>query len=71
MPQYAKDIVDRAIKDGRPDLYDYYFQPYESNWINDTEAQLEIVPRGVVTDNNNENLDSDHSEDSEDLFFGI
>ena len=71
LPQYAKDIVDRAIKDGRPDLYDYYFQPYESNWINDTEAQLEIVPRGVVTDNNNENSDSDHSEDSEDLFFGI
>ena len=71
LPQYAKDIVDRAIKDGRPDLYDYYFQPYESSWINDTEAQLEIVPRGVVTDNNNENSDSDHSEDSDDLFFGI
>lgn len=71
LPQYAKDIVDRAIKDGRPDLYDYYFQPYENSWINDTEAQLEIVPRGVVTDNNNENSDSDHSEDSDDLFFGI
>lgn len=49
---YAKEFVDKHIKDGRTDMYDYYFQPYEHGILNDTEAQIEIIPRPISTDNN-------------------
>lgn len=46
LPAYAKNIADEIIGDGDADLYQFYFQPYESGW-NDTEAELEIVPRDI------------------------
>lgn len=46
LPTYAKNIADEVIGDGDADLYQFYFQPYESGF-NDTEAELEIVPRNI------------------------
>ena len=46
LPEYAQKIADKYIKDGSVDDYDYYFRPFEGGTFNDTEASLEIIPRG-------------------------
>ena len=47
LPDYAKELVYKRVGDGSTDLYEYYFQPYQSG-LNDTEASLEIVPKKVT-----------------------
>lgn len=49
LPQYAKDQVDKVIKDGNFEDYDIYFQPFVHGTIDDTEAVLEVEPREFVT----------------------
>lgn len=57
LPEYARKQVDRVIADGTADYYDYYLTDYKDGGIwNDTEAKLEIVPRGIETDDR-ESLD--------------
>ena len=58
LPRYAQKIADEYIGDGDADLYDFYFQPYESGLFNDTEAELEIVPRDIRDFKQPELLDS-------------
>jgi len=50
LPQYAKDIADKRIGRGKASYYDYYFKPYSWGLFNDAEAELEIVPKNIVTD---------------------
>lgn len=59
LPKYAQKIADEYIGDGDADLYDFYFQPYESGLWNDTEAELEIVPRDIKDFRQQESLDSE------------
>lgn len=58
LPKYAQKIADEYIGNGYADLYDFYFQPYESGLFNDTEAELEIVPRDIKDFKQLELLDS-------------
>ena len=58
LPQYAKDKVDTIIgPQGNPDLYKYYFQPYEGGFFNDTESSLEIIPYKTTIFNGEEEVD--------------
>lgn len=57
LPRYAQKIADDYIGDGDADLYDFYFQPYEGGTFNDTEAELEIVPRDIKDFRQPESLD--------------
>lgn len=50
LPDYAKKMVDKIIGDGRTEYYQYYFKPFEEGLFNDSEAELELVPRNVITD---------------------
>lgn len=50
LPPFAKKQVNKYIKDGNFDYYDYYYTPYKGGIFNDTEANVTIVPRDVVTD---------------------
>ena len=69
LPDYAKKMVMKHVGSGKASYYNYYFKPYKSGGIfNDTEAELEIVPRSVVTDSSSMSLedlenDSDLEED--------
>lgn len=50
LPDYAKKMADKIIGDGRTEYYQYYFKPFERGLLNDSEAELELVPRNVITD---------------------
>lgn len=68
LPDYAKKMVMKHVGSGKASYYNYYFKPYKSGFFNDTEAELEIVPRSVVTDSSSMSLedlenDSDLEED--------
>lgn len=68
LPDYAKKMVMKHVGSGKASYYNYYFTPYKSGFFNDTEAELEIVPRSVVTDSSSMSLedlenDSDLEED--------
>ena len=68
LPDYAKKMVMKHVGSGKASYYNYYFKPYQSGFFNDTEAELEIVPRSVVTDSSSMSLedlenDSDLEED--------
>lgn len=68
LPDYAKKMVMKHVGSGKTSYYNYYFKPYQSGFFNDTEAELEIVPRSVVTDSSSMSLedlenDSDLEED--------
>lgn len=55
LPQYAKNHVDRIIGNkGNFDNYIYFFKPFEGGLFNDSEAELDIVPRKVMKDNSKE-----------------
>lgn len=55
LPQYAKNHVDRIIGNkGNFDNYIYFFKPFEEGTFNDSEAELDIVPRKVMKDNSEE-----------------
>ena len=61
LPQYAKDMVMKVVGSGKAGYYNYYFTPYKSGSLwglgNDTEAQLEMIPRGLEKDNSSISLD--------------
>lgn len=62
LPSYAKEQVNKAIKDGNFYDYDYYYQPFKSGGIwNDTEATLEIEPRNTIVTNTITNTDSSNT----------
>ena len=68
LPDYAKKMVMKHVGSGKASYYNYYFKPYQSGFFNDTEAELEIVPRSVVRDSSSMSLedlenDSDLEED--------
>lgn len=50
LPAYAKRQVQKIVGNGAWDYYDYFFQPFKSGFWDDTEAQLEVVPRALTTD---------------------
>lgn len=50
LPDYAKKMADKIIGDGRTEYYQYYFKPFERGLLDDSEAELELVPRNVITD---------------------
>ncbi len=48
LPEYAKNVVDKAIGKGKSKLYRYFFQPYKDGGWSPTRAELVIVPADVV-----------------------
>lgn len=59
LPQYAKNRVD-AIVGEKGDYRNYiiYFKPFKKGFFNDTEAELEVVPKKLARDTvDNEDLD--------------
>lgn len=57
LPQYAKNHVDRIIGNkGNFDNYIYFFKPFKGGFFNDSEAELDIVPRKVMKDNSEEEI---------------
>lgn len=61
LPDYVKQIVMKRIGSGKAGYYDYYFTPYKSGSLwglgNDTEAQLEMIPRDLKKDDSSISLD--------------
>lgn len=62
LPTYVKDKVKQAIGEGNIDLYRYYYQPFVEgggpfNVLNDTEAEIAIIPTDVVKYNNDSEID--------------
>lgn len=57
LPKYMRDKVDKYVGDGSIDNYNYYYRPYKNHWANDTEAELEIIPKKVIKGNAPEALD--------------
>lgn len=53
LPSYAKYWVDKNIKDGDPNYYNYYYVGYKPGalgFMDDREAKLYIEPRDLTTD---------------------
>lgn len=61
LPDNIKRAVDKTLEGSDPNLYHYYYVPWESGAINDTEASVDIIPYKVITTNND-------SEDASDSF---
>lgn len=57
LPKYMRDKVDKYVGDGSIDNYNYYYRPYKNHLVNDTEAELEIIPKKVIKGNAPEALD--------------
>ena len=66
LPTYVKKAIAPLVGDGKQQLYDYYFKPYEGGFFNDGEASVELVPRKIITQNRN-GAASDGSSDDEGL----
>lgn len=51
LPEFAKEIVRKRVGRGKINYYDYYYNPYKDGflWMND-DAQLEMIPKDIVTD---------------------
>jgi len=62
LPTYVQNKVKNVIGGGKTKLYRYYYQPFVAgggpfNILNDTEAEIAIVPADVVKFNKNPSLD--------------
>ena len=58
LPAFAKNQVRKLLgATASPDDYVIYFQPFESGWLNDTEATVEIEPKNLKKINNEDTLD--------------
>lgn len=58
LPAFAKNQVRNLLgATASPDDYVIYFQPFESGWLNDTEATLEIEPKNLKKISNEDTLD--------------
>lgn len=51
LPEYAKSEVEKIVKDGSVDMYDYHFRPYKYGMIYDDKAILEVIPRNIKKNN--------------------
>ena len=51
LPWYAQAQVEKVVKDGYEEYYDYRFKPWKYGMIDDDEAELEIIPRKIVKGN--------------------
>lgn len=60
LPDNIKRAVDKTLAGSDPNLYHYYYVPWESGAVNDTEASVDIIPYKVITTNN----DSEEASDS-------
>ena len=62
LPTYARNKIDEIIGDDSDyNLYKYYFKPYESGWLNDNEASLEIIPYKTLIYNGEEEEEIDET----------
>lgn len=50
LPQEAKNMVDKIIKDGRSDFYDIYYRPFEEGTFWNDNPILEVRPRNIQVD---------------------
>lgn len=51
LPEFAKEVARKRVGRGKVNYYDYYYSPYNDGflWMND-DAQLEMVPKDIITD---------------------
>lgn len=58
LPQFVKDKIDKVVKNGDYDMYDYYYRPFTSHFFSNDNATLEIIPRDIQKYNTEEDDDS-------------
>lgn len=56
LPQFVKNKVDKIVGKGDINNYYYYYQPFKSGIVDDDETEVEIVPKDIVknTDDDSE-----------------
>lgn len=58
LPQFVKDKIDKVVKNGDYDMYDYYYRPFTSHFFSNDNATLEIIPRDIEKYNTEEDSSS-------------
>lgn len=58
LPDYIQTKIDNIIGSNvDEDNYVFYYKPYKSGFLNDTEAEVEIIPKKVIKGNELKQLD--------------
>ena len=54
LPRFVKAKIDKVVKNGDYDMYDYYYRPFTPHFFSNDNATLEIIPRAIEKYNTEE-----------------